>query len=83
MSLSFQVVKNHKISNNLATTDGRENLIVYVESFDVCLTKFKNNQISLNKISHRVIETTNLFSEQNIPISSITNKQIKILNIPL
>jgi len=30
--------------------------------FDVCVTKFKNNQILLNKTSHRFILATKLFS---------------------
>jgi hypothetical protein len=34
---------------------------------EVCLTKFKNNQILLNKISHRFLMTTKLFNESNIP----------------
>ncbi len=28
----------------------------------MCLTKFKNNQILLNKISHRLLSTTKLFT---------------------
>ncbi len=32
------------------------------EFFEVCLTKFKNNQILLNKISHRFLLTTKLFT---------------------
>jgi hypothetical protein len=32
------------------------------EFFDVCLTKFKNNQILRNKISHRFQLTTKLFT---------------------
>ncbi len=30
--------------------------------FGICFTKFKNNQILLNKISHRFLVTTNLFT---------------------
>jgi hypothetical protein len=37
---------------------------VYVE---VCLTKFKSNQILLNKISRHFLMTTKLFTGLNIP----------------
>ncbi len=33
-----------------------------LEIFVVCLTKFENYQILLNKISHRFLVTTKLFS---------------------
>ncbi len=35
--------------------------------FNVRLTKFQNNQILLNKISHRFLMTTKLFSLQREP----------------
>ncbi len=50
-------VKNHKIYNNSATTEVRDKIstslesIEYKEKFDACLTKFRNNQILINKIS--------------------------------
>ncbi len=68
MFYNFYLVKNHIITNNSATTEAREKIITYLESlefcnfFDVCLTKFENYQILLNKISHRLLVTTKLFS---------------------
>jgi hypothetical protein len=68
MFCNFYLVKNHKIANNSATTKAREKISTYLEFlevenfFDVCWTKFKNNQILLNKISHRFLVTTKLFS---------------------
>ncbi len=52
---------SYKIANNLATTEARENVRTYLESFefynhfDVCLTKFENHQILLDKICHRIL----------------------------
>ncbi len=40
-----------------------------LEFFDVCLTKFDNNQILLNKISHRFPLTTKLFAGWKILIA--------------
>jgi hypothetical protein len=60
-------VKNHIIANNSATTEAREKIGTDLESlefskfFDVCLTKFKNNQILLNKIGCRFLVTAKLF----------------------
>ncbi len=57
-------MKNHKIANNSATTEARVKINTNLESlgfyktFYVCLTKLKNNQILLNKISHRLLMTT-------------------------
>jgi hypothetical protein len=34
----------------------------FLEFFDEGLTKFKNNQILLNEISHRFLPTTKLFT---------------------
>jgi hypothetical protein len=65
---NLYLVKNHIIANNSATTETREKIITYLESieiknlFDICLTKFENYQILLNKISHRFLVTTKLFS---------------------
>ncbi len=52
------LVKNHKIVNNSTTTKAIEKISkdlksVKLEVFDVCLTKFKNSQIS-----HRFLLTT-------------------------
>ncbi len=51
------LVKNHKISKNSSTTKAREKISTDLESLEIleffhaCLTKFKNNQILLNKIA--------------------------------
>jgi hypothetical protein len=64
----FYLVKNHKIANNLSTAEARAKLSTDLESFefqkflDVCFTKLENSQILLNKISHRFLVTTKLFS---------------------
>jgi hypothetical protein len=60
MLCNFYLAKNHKIAENLTTTKARAKIRRYWESFeffDVCLTKFKNN-----KISHRFLLTTKLFT---------------------
>jgi hypothetical protein len=52
---NFYLVKNCRIENNSTTTNAREQIITDWESlefFNVCLTKFKNNQILLMKINH-------------------------------
>ncbi len=46
--------------------------------FDVCLTKFKNDQILLNKISHRFLLTAKLFPGRNIIITAV--KQVLVQN---
>jgi len=66
---NFYLVKNHKIAQNSTTTKAREKTSTDLESlefykfFDVCLTKFKNNKILLNKVSNRFLLTTKLFIE--------------------
>ncbi len=56
------------MAKNSATTEATEKINTYLESleleknFDVCLNKFENYQILLNKISHRFLATTKLFS---------------------
>jgi hypothetical protein len=58
-------MENHKTANNSATTKAQENICADKESqkirknFDACLTKFKNNHSLLNKVSHRLVVTTN------------------------
>jgi hypothetical protein len=53
-----------KIANNSTNTKAREKISTYLESlefrkyFDICLTKFRNNQIFRTKISHRILLTT-------------------------
>jgi hypothetical protein len=65
---NFYLVKNHKIANNSSTTEARAKLSTDLESFEfqkffeVCLTKFENYQILINKIIHRYLVTTKLFS---------------------
>jgi hypothetical protein len=69
MFCNFYLVKNNKIAKNSTTTKAREKIITDLESlefykfFDVCFTKVKNNQILLNKISHKFLQTTKLFTE--------------------
>ncbi len=64
---NFYFVKNHTIGNNSTTTKAREKISTDLESleiqkfFDVCLTKFENNLLLLNKIGQRFILTTKLF----------------------
>ncbi len=57
-------VKNHKIANKLVTTKAREKISTDLESLnlDVRLLKFIYNQILLNKIGHRFLLTTKLFT---------------------
>jgi hypothetical protein len=68
MFCNFYLGKNHKIANSPAATETREKISTDLESvefqklFDACLTKFENDQILLNKISHRFLVTTKLFS---------------------
>jgi hypothetical protein len=60
-------VKNHKLAKNSTTTKAREEIHTVLESleklkfFDVRLTKFRNNRILFNKISHRFLMTIELF----------------------
>jgi hypothetical protein len=60
----FNLVKNNQIANNSTTTEARE-IIAQIwnpyKFFDACLTKFRNNQNLLNKISHKFLLTTKLF----------------------
>jgi hypothetical protein len=64
MFCNFYIVKNHKIAKkNSATTKAREKISTdfeFYKFFDVCLTKFENNQVLLYKISHRFQLTTKL-----------------------
>ncbi len=79
---NFNLVKNHKIANNLATTKAREKhtyLEQILEIFYVFLTEFKSNQILLNKISHRFQATTKLFSEWKSLIASLLNAKLGLL----
>ncbi len=66
MFCNIYLVKSHKIANNSATTEAREKISTVLESVEfynflnICLTKFENYQILLNKISHRFIMTTKI-----------------------
>ncbi len=69
MFCNFYLVKNHKIAKKNSTTiKASTKISTYLESlefynfFGVCLTKFKSNQILFNKISHRFLLTTKLFT---------------------
>jgi hypothetical protein len=68
MFCNFYLVKNHKIAHNSATTEAREKIGTHLESLEVylkkiyvCLPKFENYQILLNKICHIFLDTTKLF----------------------
>ncbi len=68
MFCDIYLVKGRKIANNSAITETREKIITYLESvefwklFDICLTNFENYQILINKISHRFLVTSKLFT---------------------
>jgi hypothetical protein len=68
MFCEFYLVKSHKITKNSTTIKAREKISTDLESlefqnfFDVCVTKFKNNQVLPNNISHRFLLTTKLFT---------------------
>ncbi len=76
MFCNFYLVKNHNIDNNWATTEASEKISTYLESLeffkfvDVCLTKFENYQILIDKISHRFLVTTKLFGGWNSLINT-------------
>ncbi len=65
MFCNFYLVKNHKIAKNSTTSKAREKnkyRFGIFRIFYVRLTKFKNNQILLNKISRRILLTTKVFT---------------------
>ena len=68
MICNFYLAKRDKIANNSATTEAREKIstdleyLEFLKFFDECLTNFKNNIILPNKISHRFLLTTKLFT---------------------
>jgi hypothetical protein len=60
MFCNSYLVKSHKTASNTATTKAREKICTDLESlefFDVCLTKFENYQILLNKYGHSFLVT--------------------------
>jgi hypothetical protein len=59
-----------KLAKNSTTTNASEKISTDLESIelkkvDACITKFKNNKILLNKIIHRSLLTTKLFTGWN------------------
>ncbi len=66
MFCNFYLGKNHKVANSSTTIKARKNKYIFgilvILIFYVCLTKFKNNQILLNNISHRLLLTIKLFT---------------------
>jgi hypothetical protein len=65
MFCNFYLVKSHKIAKKSATAEEKISTdleFLELKKIDVCLTKFENYQILLNKISHRFQVTTKLFS---------------------
>ncbi len=57
MFCNFYLLKNPKIAKNSTATKARDKISTDLKSlefynfFDICLTTFKNNQISLNKLA--------------------------------
>ncbi len=78
------LLKNNKIADCWTTAEAKEKMIKYLESFkfekktDVHLTKFKNNQILLNKISHKFLVTTKLFTRKNIHIKILKKRAVPL-----
>jgi hypothetical protein len=62
MFWNFYLAKSHKIAKNSTTTKARQKIITYLEILRIFLTKFITNQILLNKISHRFILMTKLYT---------------------
>jgi hypothetical protein len=68
---NFCLVENCKIANNYAAAKAREknnHIFGILTFFWLCLTKCKNYQILLNKISHKFLVTTMLLSGWKILI---------------
>ncbi len=67
MFCNFYLDKNCRIADNSTITKAREKISTDLESLEfwknvyVGLTKFKNNPILLNKISHRFLLTTAIY----------------------
>jgi hypothetical protein len=67
MFCNLYLLKNHKIAYNSTTSKAREKLSTDSESLEFFLCMFeslailRNNQILLNKISHRYLLTTKLY----------------------
>jgi hypothetical protein len=62
-------MKNYKIANDASPTKATEKISTDLESLEVQqfveshLTKFKNNRILLNKMSHRFLVRARLLTE--------------------
>jgi hypothetical protein len=78
MLCNFYAVKNHKIALNSTTNKAGEKISTDLETlefqkfFDSRLTKFKNNYILLDKISHWFLLTAKLFSGWKILLVPMT-----------
>ena len=87
MFRNFYLVKNHKTASNSATTEAIEKISTDLESLvfriflNVCLAKFENNQILLNKICNRFLLTTfKLFTGQkSLIISMLARLRLRLL----
>ncbi len=57
------LVKTHKLTNNLTTTEARVKINTDLESLEIrkYFTEFKNNQILLFKFSHPFMVTAKLY----------------------
>ncbi len=66
MFCNFYLAKSHKIASDSATTEAGEKISTGLESveFYTILTKFENDQILFNKISHSFLMTTEPFTGQ-------------------
>ncbi len=66
MFCNIYFVKNLIIAKSSITTKARKNKYRFgiITFFYVCLTEFRNNQILLNKISHRFLLMTKLLTGQ-------------------
>jgi hypothetical protein len=68
MFSNIYLLKNHKIANNLTTTEAREKISANSESqefqkyFNLGLSEFNSNQILLSKICRQFLVTTKLFT---------------------
>jgi hypothetical protein len=86
MFCNFCLGKNNKYANNSATTEAREKNkhrfgIEFCESLNICLTKFRKNQIIVNKISHGFLGKWKLSTRWNVLIVSLESRQEREKNI--
>ncbi len=69
MFCNFYLMKSRKFGSESTTTQAREKISTDLESLNfrhvlLCLTKFKNNQILLHRISHRFLQMTKPFTRR-------------------